>query len=123
MQFDPKMVEAVARAIREAPFHVFGRTPDPTVPMGESDLLRGAAALTALCAHLNLPPEALNALAAGEAVVIPAVGHWPPAMNVAFVDAVHAWQEGHVEVIPDGVMQRALAASPYAPKGGGDEQG
>lgn len=46
-----KLVEAVARAIREAPLRAFGVTPDPEQPLDEGELRAARAALAAIHAQ------------------------------------------------------------------------
>jgi hypothetical protein len=66
-------------------------------------------------------PHATAALAAIEAagvVLLPRVEDWPRAMNLAFCDALLAWERGDVELVPDGIMAPTLAASPLAKERG-----
>ena len=121
MQFDPKMVEAVEWALAvhfsgDRMPHMSG-DPRNRLSPGRRRAMEDArdSVLEALCAHLNLPPEALNALAKGEAVVVPKVA------TRAMIEAT-GYSEGKRYELT-GAFYIMVAASPYAapPKGGGDE--
>ena len=62
--------------------------------------------------------QALAAIEAAGVVLLPRVEDWPRAMNVAFCDALDAWNQGDIGIIPNGIMAPALAASPLAKEGG-----
>jgi hypothetical protein len=107
-----ELVEVVARASREAPLLRDGRKPDPDYSFSPADLLRGPAAVAALCNALNIPPAALDALTAGEAVVVPKEATMR--MNASAGPAVRAacgldGKDGNMV----GVWNCFLAASPY----------
>ena len=79
------------------------------------------AALTALCAALRIPPAALDALAAGEAVVVPARGGITAQMeiaggNVLDFKAVEAMarEEWHPDDAARRIYRAMVSASPYA---------
>ena len=79
------------------------------------------AALTALCAALRIPPAALDALAAGEAVVVPARGGITAQMEIAggnVLDFKAVEAMAHEEWHPDDAARRIyramVSASPYA---------
>lgn len=113
-----ELVEVTARAAREAPLLRDGRKPDPDYPLSPGDLLRGRAALTAICTTLCIPPAAGFALLKGEAVVVPKVATMR--MNASAGPAVRAAcglddKDGNMVDVWDCF----LAASPYVvPEGG-----
>lgn len=99
-----ELVGVVARAIMNAP-----------------KSKQGSATLTALCAALRIPPVALDALAAGEAVVVPSRGGITAQMeiaggNVLDFKAVEAMarEEFHPDDAARRIYRAMVAASPYA---------
>jgi hypothetical protein len=80
-----------------------------------SYLYEAAAALTALCTALRVPPEALDALAEGEAVVVPKAEHSTKRMENAAINAMDDLcyiASNKIEV--QHIYRAMVAASPYA---------
>jgi hypothetical protein len=88
-----ELVGVVARAIMNAP-----------------KSKQGSASLTALCAALRIPPAALDALAAGEAVVAPMVATDAQALGAFERDM------GPDDDLYLSIYRAMVAASPYAPE-------
>lgn len=110
--FDPKLVEAVARAICV----VRGLDPDDHVPCDREPnwcLWTGetTAALTALCTALRTTPDALAAMTRGEVVAMPSEP--TREMWVAGADAVVNRGRMHHDKVVEKMWNAMLAASPY----------
>ena len=121
-----ELVEVVARAIRTGRLKHAGvrgllLTCSPDAGSEPPDAARAAEALTVLCAALNIPPAALDALAAGEACVVPARGGITAQMEIAggnVLDFKAVEAMAREEWLPDDAARRIyramVAASPYA---------
>jgi hypothetical protein len=118
-----ELIEVVARASREAPLLRDGLKPDPEYILSPAEVLRAAAAITALCATLCIPSAALVALAKGEACVVPK----EPTKDMLWaVDRAYFTGEDDPDK-PEFVLfgqtieeyRAAIAASPYVVQEGG----
>jgi len=111
-----ELVDAMARAARDDwrdRNSLRGGTLDwPDIDDDERDEALDAttAALTALCAALRIPPAALDALAAGEAVVAPMVATDAQALGAFERDM------GPDDDLYLSIYRAMVAASPYAPE-------
>ncbi|WP_160119682.1 hypothetical protein [Rhodovarius lipocyclicus] len=127
-----EIIEAMARAIREAPLRAFraaAAAVDETAPLSDADLRNATATLSALTSTIPGGEAALMALVNGEATLVPARGGITPQMEVAAERNLEEQFKGSdwedAKEVLEGLSLRAIyraavSATPYAAKEGRD---